>query len=127
VSKVAEALNDRQKAIRGSRILILGIAYKKDVDDMRESPSLEIMELLRAKGADIAYSDPHISVFPKLREHSFDLKSVPLTAESLSEFDCVLVATDHKAFDYDLIKRHAMLVVDARGVYKEPAKNIVKA
>jgi len=127
VSKVAEALNDRQKAIRGSRILILGIAYKKDVDDMRESPSLEIMELLRAKGADIAYSDPHIPVFPKLREHSFDSKSVPLTAESLPEFDCVLIATEHKAFDYDLIKRNARLVVDARGVYREPAENVVKA
>jgi UDP-N-acetyl-D-glucosamine dehydrogenase len=127
VSKVAEALNDRQKAIRGSRILILGIAYKKDVDDMRESPSLEIMELLRAKGAAIAYSDPHIPVFPKLREHSFDLKSVPLTATSLSEFDCVLVATDHKAFDYKAIQRDAKLVVDARGVYTEQAENVVRA
>jgi len=127
VSKVADALNDRKKAIRGSRILILGIAYKKDVDDIRESPSVEIMELLRHKGAVIAYSDPHIPVFPKMREHSFDLKSVPLTAESLSEFDCVLIATNHKAFDYDLIQRHARLVVDARGVYTERAENVVRA
>ena len=127
VSKVAEALNSRAKALKGSQVLVLGIAYKRDVDDMRESPSVEIMELLRAKGAGIAYSDPHIPVFPKMREHSFDLKSVPLTAESLSEFDCVLVATDHKAFDYGLIQSHAKLVVDARGVYKEPADNVVKA
>ena len=127
VSKVAEALNDRQKAIRGSRILILGIAYKKDVDDMRESPSLEIMDLLRAKGAEIAYSDPHIPVFPKLREHSFDLKSVPLTPAGLAEYDCVVIATDHKAFDYKAIQRHAKLIVDARGVYKEPEDNVVKA
>jgi UDP-N-acetyl-D-glucosamine dehydrogenase len=127
VSKVAEALNDRQKAIRGSRILILGIAYKKDVDDMRESPSLEIMELLRAKGAGIAYSDPHIPVFPKLREHSFDLRSVPLAPASLAGYDCIVIATDHKAFDYDLIRRHATLVVDARGVYPERAENVVGA
>ena len=127
VSKVAEALNDRQKAIRGSRILILGIAYKKDVDDMRESPSLEIMDLLRAKGAEIAYSDPHIPVFPKLREHSFDLKSVPLAPASLAGYDCIVIATDHKAFDYDLIRRHAKLVVDARGVYPERAENVVGA
>ncbi len=127
VSKVAEALNDRQKAIRGSRILILGIAYKKDVDDMRESPSLEIMDLLRAKGAEIAYSDPHIPVFPKLREHSFDLKSVPLPPASLAGYDCIVIATDHKAFDYDLIRRHAKLVVDARGVYPERAENVVGA
>jgi UDP-N-acetyl-D-glucosamine dehydrogenase len=127
VSKVAEALNGRSKALRGSRVLVLGIAYKRDVDDMRESPSVEIMELLRSKGAVIAYSDPHIAVFPKMREHSFDLKSVPLSAESLSEFDCVLIATDHKAFDYGLIKNHARLIVDARGVYTEPADNVVRA
>ncbi len=127
VSKVVEALNSRGRALKGSRVLVLGIAYKRNVDDMRESPSVEIMELLRAKGAEIAYSDPHIPVFPKMREHSFDLKSVPLTAASIAGYDCVLIATDHKAFDYEAIQRHAKLIVDARGVYTEPAENVVRA
>jgi UDP-N-acetyl-D-glucosamine dehydrogenase len=127
VSKAAEALNGRGKALKGSQVLVLGIAYKRDVDDMRESPSVEIMELLRSRGAVIAYSDPHIAVFPKMREHSFDLKSILLTEASIAGYDCVLIATDHKAFDYDFIKRYAKLVVDARGVYKEPAGNVVKA
>src|SRR5438477_11869504 len=107
VSKVAEALNRGRKSIMGSRILVLGIAYKKNVDDMRESPSVMLMEKLRALGADVAYSDPHIPVFPKLREHRFDLKSVELTAQSIASYDCVLVATDHAKFDYDLVKAHA--------------------
>jgi UDP-N-acetyl-D-glucosamine dehydrogenase len=127
VSKVAEALNIRGKALKGSRVLVLGIAYKKDVDDTRESPSAEILDLLRLKGAEIAYSDPHVPVFPSKREYHFDLESVALTANTLSGFDCVLIATDHRAFDYDLIKRHAKLIVDSRGVYKEPADNVVKA
>jgi UDP-N-acetyl-D-glucosamine dehydrogenase len=127
VAKAAEALNSRGKALKGSQVLVLGIAYKRDVDDMRESPSVEIMELLRGKGAVIAYSDPHIAVFPKMREHSFDLKSVPLTAASIARFDCVLIATDHKAFDYKAIQRHAKLIVDARGVYTERAENVVGA
>jgi len=127
VSKAAEALNSRGKALKGCQVLVLGIAYKRDVDDMRESPSVEIMELLRSKGAVIAYSDPHIAVFPKMREHSFDLKSVPLTAASIARFDCVLVATDHKAFDYKAIQHHAKLIVDARGVYTERAENVVRA
>ena len=127
VGKVADALNQRGKPIRGSRILMLGIAYKKNVDDMRESPAVALMELLQAKGADIAYSDPHVPVFPKMREHHFDLKSVPLTAAALAGFDCVVVATNHDAFDYELIKRNAKLIVDTRGVYLEPAQNIVKA
>ena len=127
VSKVAEALNDREKAVRGSRILVLGLAYKKDVDDTRESPSLEIMELLRAKGAEVAYSDPHVPVFPKLREHHFDLTSIPLTPASLADYDCIVIATDHKAFDYEAIQRHAKLVVDSRGVYTERADNVVGA
>ncbi|WP_054286231.1 MULTISPECIES: nucleotide sugar dehydrogenase [Gulbenkiania] len=127
VSKVAAALNDRRKAINGSRILVLGIAYKKNVDDMRESPSVMLMEKLRDLGAEIAYSDPHVPVFPKMREHHFDLSSVPVTAETLAGYDCVLLATDHDRFDYALIKAHAQLIVDSRGKYLEPAGHIVKA
>jgi UDP-N-acetyl-D-glucosamine dehydrogenase len=127
LGKVDEALTARGRKMKGSRVLVLGVAYKKNVDDMRESPSVALMELLKTKGAKIAYSDPHVPVFPPMREHYFDLKSVPLTAESVAGHDCVLVATNHDAFDYALIKRHARLVVDTRGVYLESAPNVVKA
>lgn len=127
VSKVVHALNENRKALRGSKILVLGVAYKKNVDDMRESPSVEIMELLVEGGAEISYSDPHVPIFPKLRAHSFDLSSVPVTAEALKHFDCVLIATDHDKFDFDLIAAHAPLVVDTRGVYRRGAANIIKA
>jgi UDP-N-acetyl-D-glucosamine dehydrogenase len=127
VGKIADALNRRGKPVRGSRILMLGIAYKKNVDDMRESPAVALMEILRAKGADIGYSDPHVPDFPKMREHRFDLKSVALNAGTLASFDCIVVATNHDAFDYALIRRHAKLIVDTRGVYLDPAENVVKA
>jgi len=127
VDKIADALNRRERSIKGSKILVLGIAYKKNVDDMRESPSVELMELLQAKGAAIAYSDPWVPVFPKMREHYFELSSVELTPVSIASYDVVLVATHHDAFDYVLIKKHAQLIVDTRGVYLEPAENIVKA
>lgn len=127
VAKVASALNLRKKSINGSRILVLGIAYKKNVDDMRESPSVFLMEKLRDLGADIAYSDPHVPVFPKMREHHFDLSSVPLSPASIADYDCVLLATDHDKFDYAMIKANAKLVVDSRGKYLERADHIVKA
>ena len=127
IGKVADALNDRARSIKGSKVLVLGIAYKKDVDDMRESPSVELMEILRDKGADIAYSDPHVPIFPKMRNHHFDLKSVTLTSESILSYDVVLLATNHKAFDYKLIQDNAKLIVDTRGVYLAPLPNVVKA
>ncbi|MCF7978833.1 MAG: nucleotide sugar dehydrogenase [Chromatiaceae bacterium] len=127
VSKVADALNDRGKAVKGAKILVLGIAYKKNVDDRRESPSMQLMERLVAKGAEISYSDPHVPRFLPMRKHDFDLESVPLTPETLAATDCVLLATDHDRFDYDLIKAHAPLIVDTRGRYREPAAHIVRA
>ncbi|MGF6781086.1 nucleotide sugar dehydrogenase [Paraburkholderia sp. GAS334] len=127
VSKVAGALNDAKRSINGSKILVLGIAYKKNVDDMRESPSVILMEKLRDLGAEVQYSDPHIPVFPKLREHNFILSSVALTSDSIATFDCVLLATDHDRFDYDLIKAHAKLVVDSRGKYQDRSPTIVRA
>lgn len=127
VSKVAAGLNKQKKAINGSRVLVLGIAYKKNVDDMRESPSVFLMEKLRDLGASVDYSDPHIAKFPKMREHHFDLSSIPLTAESIASYDCVLLATDHDKFDYSLIKEHAKLIVDSRGKFLDPVNNIVKA
>jgi UDP-N-acetyl-D-glucosamine dehydrogenase len=127
IAKLVNALNVRRKAVNGSRILILGIAYKKNVDDMRESPSVEIMELIRASGGEVSYSDPHVPIFPKMREHKFDLQSLDLTPELLAGFDAVVLATDHKKFNYDLIRKHAALIIDSRGVYREPASHIVKA
>ncbi|WP_444901161.1 UDP-N-acetyl-D-glucosamine 6-dehydrogenase [Microbulbifer sp. SSSA007] len=127
VNKLVDGLNDSGKALKGSRVLVLGIAYKKNVDDMRESPSVEIMELLEAKGGQVAYSDPHVPVFPKMREHHFNLSSEPLTAEKLASFDAVVLATDHDEFDYDLICQHARLIVDSRGRYRVPKAHIIKA
>jgi len=127
VDKLAEALNQRSLSIKGSKVLVLGIAYKKNVDDMRESPSVILMEKLRAKGAMIAYSDPHVPVFPAMREHHFALRSVMLDAPTLASFDVVLLATDHSAFDYELILRYARLIIDTRGVYRGTNENVVAA
>ena len=127
VSKLMDGLNQHGKALKGSKILVLGIAYKKYVDDMRESPSVEIMELIEAKGAVVAYSDPHVPVFPKMREHNFDLSSVALTPEAVAKFDAIVLATDHDKFDYSLIKENAQLLVDTRGKYRTPADHIIKA
>jgi UDP-N-acetyl-D-glucosamine dehydrogenase len=127
VSKLMDALNDRGQALKDSKILVLGIAYKKNVDDMRESPSVELMEKLQKKGAQVQYSDPHVPVFPPMREHHFDLSSVFLDAETLAKFDCVLIATNHDAFDYDLIRKHSRLIVDTRGAYRGVFGNVVKA
>ncbi len=127
IGKLNDALNDRGKSVKGSKVLVLGIAYKKDVDDPRESPSCVLLELLRKRGAKIAYSDPHFASFPKMREHKFDLKSVTITAKTIASYDCVLLATNHTAFDYAMILKNAKLIVDTRGVYLKPAKNVVKA
>jgi UDP-N-acetyl-D-glucosamine dehydrogenase len=127
IAKVASALNAAKKSVNGSRVLVLGIAYKKNVGDTRESPSVMLMEKLRELGAEVSYSDPHIPVFPKMRKHSFNLSSVSLTASALAQYDCVLLATDHERFDYVLIKENAKLIVDSRGRYRESAPHIVKA
>lgn len=127
IGKLTEALNERGRAVKGSRCLVLGIAYKKNVDDTRESPAVELMEILVKKGAHVDYSDPHVPVFPRMRKHHFDLKSVTLTPETVSSYDVLLVATDHDVFDYELIRRYARLIVDTRGIYLDPAPNIVKA
>jgi len=127
ISKTMDALNDRGKSLKGSKVLVLGIAYKKNVDDMRESPAVELMKLLEEKGAIVDYSDPHVPTFPKMRYYAFDLSSVSITPESIKDYDLVLLATDHAAFDYELIKKNASLIVDTRGIYKGKETNIVKA
>ncbi|MCH2533960.1 MAG: nucleotide sugar dehydrogenase [Bdellovibrionales bacterium] len=127
VTKISHGLNKRGKPINGSKILVLGIAYKKNVDDMRESPSVLIMEQLRDKGAEVSYSDPYVLSFPKMREHYFDLSSVSLEPETIKKYDCVVLATDHSDFDYEMILSNSKLLVDTRGVYLEPRENIIKA
>lgn len=125
ISKVVAALNERQKSVKGSKFLVLGIAYKPNVDDMRESPAVVIMEKLRDLGGEVAYSDPHVPTFPKMREHHFDLDSVPLTPETLARYDCVLLTTDHRLFDYAMIRNGASLIVDTRGKFGPTQGHIV--
>ena len=127
MKKIGQGLNEKRVTINGAKILVLGIAYKKNVDDMRESPSVLLMEKLRKRGADLSYSDPHVPVFPKMREHTFDLSSVSLTPEILSSFDCVVLTTDHDKFDYQMILKHSKFLVDTRGKFREKSSNIIKA
>jgi UDP-N-acetyl-D-glucosamine dehydrogenase len=115
IERPTTALNDSSRPVRGSKVLLLGVAYKKDVDDQRESSSYVLMELLLERGAELTYNDPHIPVLPKTREHDLPaLESQPLTAELLAAQDAVLIATDHSSYDYDFIVKHARLVVDTR-------------
>lgn len=128
ILKVADALNKQELSLKNSQILILGIAYKCDVDDMRESPSIEIMELLEEKGAKVTYSDPHVPEFPAMRAHHFDLHSIELTPETIQQYDCVILTTAHRAFDYAMIAKHAKLIVDTRGAFNQfKQSNIVSA
>lgn len=127
MGKLVSALNERSMALKGAEILVLGIAYKKNVDDMRESPSVQVMELIRDSGGIVSYSDPHVSVFPKMREHHFELSSVNVDAASLTRFDAIVLTTDHDAFDYELIAKYGKLIIDCRGKYRAPAPHIVKA
>ncbi len=113
VRKVADALNGVSRSVRGSKVLILGVAYKRDIDDLRESPALDIIKLLEQQGAHVEFHDPHVASY---LEDGKTVHSVPLTAERLKAADCVMVVTDHSAIDYDLVKRHARLVVDTRHV-----------
>ncbi len=118
VDKTVRALNEAGKSLKGAKVLALGIAYKRDVDDMRESPSVFVMELLRDWGADVQYSDSNVPVFPEMREHDFDLSSVDLSPETLAGFDAVILLTDHSDFDYDMIKQHAPILIDTRGKFR---------
>ncbi|MGH9689494.1 MAG: nucleotide sugar dehydrogenase [Candidatus Acidiferrales bacterium] len=115
VDAVAAALNDRQKSLKGSKVLLLGVAYKKDVDDLRESPSLKLLELLTASGVLLDYNDPYFPALHKMRHYDFsNMRSVSLSPERLASYDCVIIATDHTSYDYEAIVRNAKLVVDTR-------------
>jgi UDP-N-acetyl-D-glucosamine dehydrogenase len=127
VDKVTEALNSQSKAVRGSSVLILGISYKRDIDDMRESPALDVMGVLQQRGARVSYHDPYV---PALAGRDWpggrDLTSVALTTEALAACDCAVIVTDHKAFDYAAIVRHVPLLVDSRNAVKTAHKHVFK-
>jgi UDP-N-acetyl-D-glucosamine dehydrogenase len=127
VEKVAEALNTRRKAINGSSILILGVAYKRDIDDMRESPALDVMGLLLARGAKVAYADPYVAeVHGREWSGGYDIQAVELTRGAIGKYDCVVVVTDHKTFDYDSIVAEADLIVDTRNAIKRSSPNVFR-
>ena len=115
VDKIASALNDNGRPLKNSKVLILGVSYKKNVDDMRESPSLEIIKLLKFKKADVSCSDPFFKSLPKTRKLDLELSSVEVTSQNLKKYDVVVVVTDHDYFDYELIKKNSNLIVDTRG------------
>ena len=127
IHKLAQALNQRGRSVKGARVLILGIAYKKNVDDMRESPAIEILHKLQGAGARVEYSDPFIPAIPRLRRGEFRLSSVALSASSLKRYDAVLLVTDHDGVDYPFILKHARLIVDTRGVYRRRHSRVVRA
>ncbi|MBF0381244.1 MAG: nucleotide sugar dehydrogenase [Magnetococcales bacterium] len=127
LGKIVTALNNISRSVRGSRILVLGLAYKKNVDDVRESPSFVLLERLQELGAQVDYSDPHVPVTPVMRAHSITLKSVELTPQVINSYDCILVATDHDRFDWDMIKQNAKLLIDPRGVFQADDTKIYRA
>jgi UDP-N-acetyl-D-glucosamine dehydrogenase len=130
VEKSAEAMNKFKKTLNGSKVLILGAAYKKDIDDMRESPSLKLIEIYREKGASVEYYDPLVPVLPKTRKYKYDLKSIKLTKEKIKSYDLVVLSTDHSIFDYKMIATNAKLIIDSRNAFEArgiKGKNIFKA
>ncbi|MHB1423268.1 MAG: nucleotide sugar dehydrogenase [Gemmataceae bacterium] len=130
IERVTDALNDEGKPLNGSRVCVLGVAYKKDVDDPRESPAFPILEMLQAKGAIVSYNDPNIPNLPPMRHHKLRMDSQPLSPEFLAEQDCVLIVTDHSTYDWDFIVENTSLVVDTRNAVSDcatPRARIVKA
>jgi UDP-N-acetyl-D-glucosamine dehydrogenase len=128
INKMVEALSERGRSIKGAKVLVLGIAYKKDIDDQRESPSLKIIDLLMKKGIKVEYNDPYVPESRGHREYpAMDMKSVPLTEKRLKAADAVIIATDHSSYDYAWIVKNAKLVVDSRNAVKKPRRNVVKA
>jgi UDP-N-acetyl-D-glucosamine dehydrogenase len=118
IHRTALALNDRAKAVKGSKVLVLGLAYKPDVDDVRESPSFELIEKLEHLGADVDYHDPHVPATHKMRQHDLQMKSITLSPETIRSYDCVVVATHHSAYDWQQIADHAQLIVDTRNAMR---------
>lgn len=124
VEAIAEALNEREKSLKGSRVLVLGVAYKRDIDDLRESPSLKIIELLQQRGARVDYNDPYFPALHKMRHYDYShLRSADIGPQSLARYDCVLIATDHSAYDYQAIVDAAPLVLDSRNATRSVTRN----
>jgi UDP-N-acetyl-D-glucosamine dehydrogenase len=122
IAKLADALNERRKSLNGARILILGVSYKRDIDDDRESPAFKLMELLQEKHAEVRYHDPYVPALKRSRRYDFRLESVPLTEQELARADAVVIATDHSQFDYSLILRASRLVIDTRNATRKVAE-----
>ena len=118
IKKISDYFNKKCKSIKNSKILILGMSYKKNVDDLRESPSLKIAEILINLGAKVNYSDPYFKELPNLRKYNLKIKNTYLNSENLKQFDCTILSTDHDDFDYDLIKKHSKFIIDTRGKFK---------
>lgn len=127
LSKLSNALNDAGKSVHGAKILLLGVAYKKNVDDMRESPSVELLDKLVDLHAEAIYSDPHVPELPPMRMSDLHMSSIPLSPEMLASQDAVVIATDHDAFDWKMIEEHAKIIIDTRGVYPESNPTITRA
>jgi UDP-N-acetyl-D-glucosamine dehydrogenase len=129
INKLTLALNDREKSVRGSKVLVLGLAYKKDIGDPRESPAFEIIDQLLTLGAEVSYHDPYVPTAPKMRTWPDlpPMHSKELSAELLGFSDAVMIVTDHSGVDYDFVLQHAQLLVDTRGIYREPSEKVVKA
>jgi UDP-N-acetyl-D-glucosamine dehydrogenase len=118
IQRITLALNERGKPVKGAKVLILGLAYKPDIDDVRESPSFELIEELAELGADVKYNDPHVPATHRMRQHDLQMRSQPLTAQSLGAYDCVVIATHHSAYDWQMIADHAALIIDTRGAMR---------
>ena len=127
ISKTMEALNEKNEGLHGAKVLVLGVAYKKNIDDLRESPALKIIRLLQEKGADVKYNDPYIPRIGKLRHYNFSLVSQKLTAKLLQSVDAVLILTNHTVYDYAFIVKNARLVIDTRNAVPKKYPNVVKA
>ena len=127
INKTIKFLKTRGKTFNNLHVLVLGIAFKKNVRDTRESPGVKLMKILKKKGAKVSYSDPHVPSFPKMRQYNFNLSSIKLTPHSIKKFDLLLIATDHAKFDYSMIQKNAKLIIDTRGVYSNHFKNVIKA
>lgn len=127
VKKLASVLNGISKSISGTRVLILGIAYKRNVNDVRESPSVKILDILMKQGANVSYSDPHVPYFPRMRDYSFDLASIDLTPNVLKTYDAVVMLTNHSSFDLEMIAKYSKILIDTRGSFDTSQNNVYRA
>ena len=119
VAAIGDALNSRKSCLQDAKILILGVAYKRDIDDLRESPSLKLIEILQDRGAKVDYHDPYFPRLHKMRRHDFKLASIQMTPKNLSKYDAVVIATDHSCIDYGEVVRHSKMVIDTRNATRE--------